>query len=333
MKFQNCKVIGADVDPAAYHRQDAQRGSPEFAMSPSAIKAFLQNPRRWVLGYNSPDSASKAWGNVMDTMVTSPDTFHDRYVVRPETYAAPADHDKVKKGEITAGAPLAWNSNAKVCKEWDKANLRGREPISNEDYTAATEAYNRLLADETIGRIIAESARQVLVVGEVVINGVVIPVRCLIDLAPSADGEFPSCLGDLKTSRNASRRSFGRFAYEMGYHIQGAFNLDLFNAATGQQRDTWLMVVQESYRPFETARHILSQRYLNLGRMQYAAALERYAQCLSLPRMQWPGYNDHPEAVQGWSTLEPEAWMENVETFAQPIAEDEQEPETADVVP
>lgn len=313
MKLLNCRIVGHDIDPAAYQKQDAKRGTLDFAMSPSSLKVFRDNPRRWVMGYESPRSESKDWGNIMDTMVSCPDRFAERYCVRPETYPAPATHDKVKKGEIEVGAPLKWNANAKICEDWDRQNLRGREAISKEEYNDASYAYSRLLADETIGQFISESLRQVMVVGECHHDGIVVPLRCLIDLQPDSQSQFSDCLGDTKTSRNASVRSFNRFAYDMGYHIQAAFDLDLFNAATGEMRSTWCLIVQENYRPFETARHILSQDFVSLGRMQYTSALERYVACLKAgkPNEQWPGYNDprFSEVAQGWSILEPEEWM------------------------
>jgi len=209
----------------------------------------------------------------------------------------------------------------------ERENLRGREAISSAEYTDATTAYNRLLNEEMFKRIIDVSDAQVMVVGEAEINGIVIPIRCLLDLVPDKVSEFQDCLVDSKTSRNASKRVFGRQVFDLRWHWQAAFDIDLYNAATGEQRSTWFFMVQENYRPFETARHILGADYLNLGRQGYTAALHRYAECLSSgkPHADWPGYNDEPEAVQGCSVLEPEPWMvrEDVTPMHQPVAEPE----------
>lgn len=335
MSFKNCKIVGTDIDVAVYLRQEFPRGHAMFSMSPSSVKAFLFNPRRWVRGYNPPDSSSKDWGNIVDAFVTSPHTFADRFIVKPETYPAPIDHDKVKKGEIKAGDPLPWNSNAKVCREWERLNLRNRQPITHDEYQAASEAYNRLLEDEAISKYISESNKQTMIVGEWHSGDVVIPVRCLIDLAPRADSEFSGSLGDLKTTRNASVRSFTRFAHDMGYHIQGAFDLDLWNASTGDVRDTWCFVTQENYRPFETAKHILGQRFIEIGRSQYTQALNEYAALVKagVKHSDWPGYNRLATETQGWSILEPELWMEPVNPIAGVVDAPADEPETADLMP
>jgi hypothetical protein len=318
MKLLNCKIIGANVAPESYHKQDAERGTPEFAMSPSGIRGFLSCASRWKDGYQSPDSDSKDWGNLVDTLALTPDEFDTRYVTMPATYAAPKDHAKVKSGEIREGDPIQWNAGAKICEKWIAENVRGRETVSAVDRLECDAAAKRLLRDDTIKRFFDASERQVFIVGQVETGGVTIPVRCLIDLVPDGLGEFCNYLGDLKTTKNAGRRQFRRWAYDAGYHIQGAFDLDLFNAATGEQRDTWALVLQENYRPYQTARRYFSQEFLSIGRMAYVQALGLYANCLITGH--WPDYDEMTETVGGWGVIEPEAWMAPPESFIAPPA-------------
>jgi len=317
--LQNCRLVGFNVDSEAYHRQDAERGTPEFAMSPSSLKAFLECPARWKAGYNSPDSDAKDWGNLVDCLALTPAAFKDRYAVKPETYPAPSDHARVKKGEIKAGDPLPWNANAKICEAWESdVEKRGLEPLSARVAKEATIAASCLVDDEKIRSFLEASDRQALIVGEWVDDdrggtGLVIPVRCLIDLAPWKESEFSDCLGDLKTGRSAGVIAFGKFAFQMGYHIQAAFDLDLWNAAHGENRTTWCFIVQESYPPYQTGRRIFSQEAIECGRRKYTAALELYAKCLKSGV--WPGYDDTDEAAQGWSVIHPPPWLEGDEAF------------------
>ena len=56
-----------------------------------------------------------------------PDVPLPRIVVRPPTYPAPADHEKVKEGTIPAGHPLKWFGGAGYCKRWEKAQAERHE--------------------------------------------------------------------------------------------------------------------------------------------------------------------------------------------------------------
>lgn len=305
MKFQNCKIVAEGVSAKSYHNQDARRGTPEFAMSPSELKRFADCPAKWLEGGQSESTDSTEWGDQIDMMVLTPDKFTEKYFVTPETYPAPATHEKVKSGAIKAGGPLPWNANATYCKQ-HVASQGNREPISTKDYVLLSKAYTRLKQDPLISRFLQQSRSQVLVVGEAVLQGITIPLRCLIDAVPDGLGEFSDSLGDLKTTCNARHRNFRRWAYDAGYHVQGAFDLDLFNAATGEQRATWCLLLQENYYPFLTGRRFFSQKFISVGRFDYTMALQRYATCLQTGI--WPDYEEGSQ-FGGWSIIDPEPYM------------------------
>ena len=315
--IKNARIIGQDIDPEAYHRQDAERGTPDFALSPSSLKEFARCPARWIAGYNSPGSDAKSWGNILDTLALQPAKFASRYAVRPETYPAPAGHVKVKKGELAEGDTLPWNANAGVCQEWAEANA-GREILSPAMMERADAALARLRADSTIAAMIDGSAKQVLVVGEWHDEpiGIVTPIRCLMDMVPAIGGQFPKSLADLKTTRSAALVPFQRAVWQFGWHVQAAFDLDLYCAATGEDRCQWVFVVQESFEPWQTAKRLLAEDYVNIGRRDYQQALTLYSQCRS--RQKWPDYDSTDEArgLGGFSLVSPEPWMESAGQFA-----------------
>lgn len=333
MSFQNCKIVGCDVDADAYHAENSDRGVLGFMMSPSALKLFAQCPRRWVRGYREPESPYKDWGNMVDTMLLTPADFKSRYTVTPSTYPAPKDHRLVKKKLLAEGDMIEWNNRTNYCKEWkEDQEERGFKVIDRDELTAVQTAADRLMDDEQIAEFVTDSKRQVLVMGEWKDepSGLTVPVRCLIDLAPGRDSIYSQCLGDLKTSGTAAVLPFTRQAYRFGYHIQGAFDLDLFNAATGEQRDTWCLIVQESRAPFEVGKRMLSQEFLHIGRSSYRAALGRYCQCLKTDT--WPGYDDTDEACDGWSLVVAESWMGSEDLFAPKMEiQEEEAPEVSEI--
>ena len=292
--FQNCKVVGVGVNSETYHSQKGERGSKDFIMSPSALKAFAECPSRWRAGYESPDSEAKQFGSLLDCLFLTPDQFKGRYAVKPATYK-----------DAKSGDDKPWNGNSNVCKEW-LADHDGFNIVSGAELTNAENAVNRLLSDETISSYHKASDKQVHVAGEWLDakTGLIIPVQCLIDFVPRKDSEFQKSLGDLKSTRNAGQRPFSRWCFTAGYHIQAAFDLALYTAATGEDRCEWIFILQENYAPFETGRRLLGQDFLDIGRQSFTYALEKYVRCLKTG--EWTGYDPSEE----FSLVVPEVWME-----------------------
>lgn len=320
MSFINANIKGCEINPDQYHNQPARRGAKDFAMSPSALKEFARCPQRWMRGYNPPDSDAMQWGSLIDCLALTPDQFDSRYVIQPDTYTN-------EDGEVKP-----WKNNAHVCKQW-RAEQAGMEIITKKSRLEAIEVVKALTADEIIASFMACSTKQMLVEAQWQDeSGITIPVRCLLDLVPSPNSEFAKCLGDLKTLSTAALGPFQRKCFEFGWHVQAAFDTDLFVAATGEDRNTWCFVVQESYPPYQTGKRILSQDFLELGRSTYRRQLALYCRCLKTGV--WPGYDDTDEAIQGWSLVNPDPWMESKSLF-EPKLEVSEEPETEpeDIIP
>ena len=302
--FQNCRIAGIDVSSEDYHGNKAERGTAGYRMSPSALKVFTECPSRWKAGYQTPSSEAKNFGNLLDCLLLTPEQFDRRYVLKPLEYP-----DVNKKGE-TVGMKR-WNGNANWCKEWLEEHS-DRMIVSRTEFDAACTARDRMISDETIKAFLDCSKRQVHVVGEWRNEtGIVVPVECLIDLVPDKESEFQKCLGDLKTTRNASRRAFGRWCYAAGYHVQAAFDLDLYMSAVnpdsdpnGEDRVNWAFLLCENFPPYQPGRRLMAESFVTIGRQTYRSALGKYASCLASGS--WPGYDAEDE----FGLIEAEPWME-----------------------
>lgn len=353
MSFQNAKIQGVGVDAATYHAKNAQhpRGSKEFVISPSSLKAFAQLPSRWVRGWNPPDSKSKQWGNLVDCRTLTPQLFESRYAVEPSHYTfAGMQCPKCKTvteaktcracgvERVKFETKKEWNYTADVCRKWREERLaEGRTPVDSQLLSQCDAAVKRLFevvdGDDTIQRWFEACDRQVLVTGEWhdEPTGLVIPVSALIDLVPRPNTEFAGNLGDFKSAVSAHPIVFQRQAFKYGYHLQAAFDLDLFNAATPDERprDTWCFIIQENFEPWEPNRAIYGQErdmgqpgFVELGRDAafggYEGLLAQYCQCLK--RGQWPRYNNTDESVDGWCVLRPEPFQAERAMFAPKFA-------------
>jgi hypothetical protein len=294
--FTNAKIIGQDVKNADYIRTDLKRGDLAYPMSRSELCLFAECPLKWIGGYRNKASAEMLWGSLVDWLALTPDDFSREWAIQPETYPA-------AKGEIKP-----WSNNATYCRQWRKEQA-GKRITDAETLREVETAVHTLKA--SFNAILSDCKRQVLVTAEYhdERTDITIPVKGLIDIVPN--GEFARSLMDLKTLRSAKLRDWQRGVFEFGYHIQAAMYLDLWNAATGEQRDEFRHLLQENEWPYVTARRYLSVEFLDLGRTKYQNALSDYCRCLKTGI--WPDY-DTAESnlvmqIDGWTITQPETWM------------------------
>lgn len=299
MSFINAKIVCKSANPAEYHTSgnNVPRGDAKFVVSSSMLRMFMQCARRWKFGYESPDSRAKQFGSLLDCRALTPESFEARFSIQPEIY-------QPEKGE-----PKPWNNNATVCREWKSAQ-KGKEIITLEDKSLCDVAIRRLLSDEIIAAWFSESDKQVWITADWQDKdtGLLVPVKALLDFVPKMDGEFGKCLGDLKEIRSGALIPFQRQVYQLGWHIQAALYQDIYIAATGEDRNTYCFVGTENYEPFEPFKRMLSQDFIQIGRQTYQDVLKRYCRCVKTGI--WPGYDDHADAIQGWSLTAPEPFME-----------------------
>lgn len=303
MSFHNAHIVCKSANPTEYHNSKIERGAPEFVVSSSMLRLFSQCPSRWKSGYESPESDSKKFGSLLDCRLLTPEQFTSRFSVKPQTYP------DTKTGELKP-----FNSNSTWCKNWIDEQGE-REIVSCAEISAVDAARNRMMGDETIREYFECTDKQVWVRAEWKdkATGLTIPVQALIDFVPLKNSAFRKSIGDLKTVRSAALVPFGRQVYQLGWHLQAAFYLDLYMAAvnpkheeSGEDRTDWIFILQENYAPYETGRRLLSQDFIEIGAATYRHALARYAR--SLKTGEWAGY-DEPD---NFTLVNAEPWMEFV---------------------
>jgi hypothetical protein len=298
--FTNALIVKVNADQGEYHRSTGgNRGQPDFIMSRSALMDFYECPSRWIKGYQTKSTDATEWGTLIDCLALSPKEFATRFAIEPALYP-----------DAKTGEKKPWNNNANFCKDWNKAQ-GSKEIISAKDMALSDLAITSLFSDPKIKALIKCSARQALVMGEYhdKATGLVVPVKALLDLAPDQDdAEYGDCLADLKTCRHAGAGGWPKVVFEDQLHVQAAFYIDLHNAATLGERNTFRHILLENVPPFEPARRLLSAEFLEMGRATYIHALRFYCQCLKDQR--WPGYDEMAtECINGWALVQPKAWM------------------------
>lgn len=267
---------------------------------------FSRCASRWVNGYQSDDTKSTEWGTLIDGLVLSTtEDFLGRCAITPAIYPC-----KPTKNDPRTEKP--WNWNADLCDDWRKEQeAKGKLIFKHALYTEAMKAAETLTMDPEAKEFIECSFKQTLVTADYCEEdtGIVVPVKCLIDLVPSRESRFNKSLGDLKTCRNACPYFWQREVEKRGYHVQAAIYLDVYCAATGEDRCDFRHILQENMPPYQIGKRFLSQEYIELGRQTYLAALQRY--CRSISQDYWPGYEEpwRGMVIDGWQLTEPEPYM------------------------
>lgn len=270
------------TDPSKYHAfgSDFKRGEANYVMSRSELKKFAQCPRRWLIGTAEESSDAMEWGSLMDCVVLTPNRVAEIYAVEPATY--PAKGKKKDDPEIQK----PWTYQADHCKTW-RADRRaeGKEPVKSEGKESLSEAWKaakRLIDDSHIDLFLQVSKRQVWINVEWADEetGIVVPIKCLLDLVPDPSSEFGDTLGDLKTTCNASYRAWCKQVYNEGWHTQASLYLDAYNVASGLKYRNFEHQISENFAPYEPTHRMLSSEFLLLGRVEYQRQLKSYCQCL-----------------------------------------------------
>jgi hypothetical protein len=139
----------------------------------------------------------------------------------------------------------------------------------------------------------------------------VVAVKCLIDLLPKSDSKFKDDMADFKTARNGAPAAWNKVIPDRTYDVQAAFEMDLHGAATGIPRTTFRHIIMENVFPYAIGRRIVSSAFVDMGRLRYFSAFERYCQCLQTGV--WPDFDtiqEDPElCLEGWTVCYPEEWQ------------------------
>lgn len=350
--FKNAKIIDINPDPALYRNQKVEdRGKPEYVVSSSDLRLIMStSPSKWFRGFVLPESYSLEYGGLLDCLVLTPEDFSKRYILQPEKYQSPSmrcpqcgsvtDSQKCKACKCDREETLIekdWSNNSENCKQWViDQTAKGLEVIKSDTYKAAALAAKRIMEDKELSQLLNNADKQVWVEADWhdQPTGLIVRVRCLIDFACRAGTPFEKIIGDLKSTKDARLMPWASWARKAGYDMQGAWNLDLYNAATGRKADKFNFILSESVAPYEIGRRWMEedpfqpeQDDFTPGRSKYKRAMALYCQCVKSGK--WPCYDDTDiSSVSGWTKLSPDPYDEQRRMFApQFTVEDEEENE------
>lgn len=114
-----------------------------------------------------------------------------------------------------------------------------------------------------------------------------LPCKARLDILDFLDNGA-TVIGDLKTTRDASRSAFARSVAAFGYHFQaGAYSDGLF-VADQIDADQFAFILSEKKPPFLANVCFLDRHAVEQGRRQWQGALAKIRECLETG--EFPGY-------------------------------------------
>ena len=258
--------IHADITPEAYHAlpgASASRLMKLWGSTPAHLRLQLDEP--W------EPTAAMVIGTVGHSLVLEPGKPLPKLLTYPANYTD-------EKGETKE-----WTLRAKVCKQWvSDRRAQGFIVCSEKDYANAVGAAKALSAHPFISSVLADSATELTLITWDSTNEV--GARCRFDIKPGSQFDF---LADCKFTASVDEHWFSKHAYDMGYHIQAAFNLMVWNQCGDQTKNGFKFFAVENKPPFDCRVFNCSDDFLAKGREEVRKLLRLYGECERTNV--WPG--------------------------------------------
>lgn len=254
---------------AAYHALDA--------VGKSDLDKIARSPLHWKYAVREETSAMRI-GSAVHCAVLEPERFVAEYVVAPPTTLC----DKRTKAGKEQFAAFEEENAGKTVLTFDDGVLCAH-------IAESVQAHPRAKALLQSGQPEAS-----LLWSDSEFN-----VRC----RARADWlREDGTLIDLKTTQDASPAAFAKSCANFRYHVQAAWYLDAYQAATGDLPSSFIFIAVEKTPPYAVALYELDAEAVDLGRALARRDLARYANAREFGV--WPGYSEaiQPLSLPRWAT-------------------------------
>jgi hypothetical protein len=236
--------------------------------SPAHCRAYLDG----VGGAAARETDALVFGRLFDWRISSPTQYDANTVKKPDGMSFATTEGKAWR----AGQGSKTIIEAKV---WDKIEQMACSIERN------SEARDLLTVGSSQVSVFAPLGSDPEWISDLLVD-----CKGRIDRVPAEfTPRFGKGLVDYKTTESANPADFGRQAFNLGYHIQAAFYLDLWNEAKPDARRTkFFFLAVEKDPPFVVVVFELPKELIALGREEYCRLLALYSKCDR--SREWPDY-------------------------------------------
>lgn len=188
-------------------------------------------------------------GRAVHALILEPETYEREFAVCPKVDRRTKDGKAIYKDflEKSEGKCVLTEDQSDLVLNISNAVMR--HPLAERVLTGGESEFSYFCKDETTG----------------------LQLKCRPDYVNGG------ALIDLKTTRDASFEGFARQIGTLGYHLQAAFYLDVFNKSQGTDFNEFFFVAVENSAPHGVAIYQLDEAHIQAGRTAYRKALDEYA--------------------------------------------------------
>ena len=249
-------------EPGMYYGISFEDYVEVSAVNNSVLKILTdQSPAhaKWYMENGRPETPSLTFGSAVDCYLLEPQLFCKKYVTGPDC----------RRG-------------TKEWKEFESTVPDGVEILKPEDMEKVIEIYNLVSQSEAI-RVLHGGTSQVVLIWKDDPTGLICKAR--LDYL----NEDIPMITDLKTTQSADPDRFARDVFKYKYFQQAAFYVDGYRQITNIKYDClFAFFAVEKEKPYVHSAMELGPKSMEVGRMAYRQALNKYASCLKSGH--WPPY-------------------------------------------
>lgn len=267
----NGKLAGQllkDVPNEVYHHPECP------GISKSGLDLVHRSYNHYLEGKKKKKGEEKSkaliFGSAVHDAVLEPDTFHDRYVVKPEI------NRRTKEGKA---------SYEKFVKE-----SYGKDILSQDELDTIREMKAKVLAHPTASKMLHGSLKEMSGWFD---DGMTL---CKFRADVYKPGTF---IADLKTTQDASPSAFRKSVAQYSYDKQAAFYQKGLELITGQSLPFYFIAVEKT-PPYGIAVYKIDEASLEVGRELVKRDLQKYVRALM--------FGDEKGYPEGTQDLSLPAW-------------------------
>lgn len=269
----------------------------EYRAAPGLNSSWLKRMGKSALEFNAnipfPDKPHFRKGRHVHTAVLEPILLRDQLAIW--------------EGGLTAKLERTMSKNSTAFKTFKaECDLAGKEVVTAKEFQEYLDLADLVHGDEDAHRFLSGGKSE---------QSIFWMHRLGIECKARVDYLGPSWMADLKTVRNAHPDDFARQAFDLEYHVQGAFYQDAVEALTGK-RVPYYIVAVEKEAPYDVAVYELPDDILDIGRSVYEDRIVKVLHCRKSG--EWPGvtngvtvlefpdyaFTQHLDAAIDWSGVD-----------------------------
>jgi hypothetical protein len=249
-----------------YYKDGATPQNLEGYVSKSMLFDFFRSPYKWLHSKKRESTPAMDFGRLVHAIALTPEDLG-------EFVKSPFDNFRTKEAQNWKAEAVESGMTIVSDEDFDKAHA-----ISSSFWEGQSED------GETEVAVYSQ-------IGDTKLKG-------MIDFVPAGS----NALVDLKTTASIDGLDgIARNIATRGYHWQAALYLDLWNAATGENRNQFLFYFVETSAPHEGAWISIDEDFIQRGRIAYMQALSKWNECIKL--------KNFPKQIEGIQTISAPKWL------------------------